>query len=72
MTRPTMDRHKRIRVEFGLSPELAERVYDYAHRHGMSLSKTGEHLLVQALSGAVDLTGRSSTRCVDTVCPAID
>ena len=46
MPRPVMGRRERVRVEFGLSPELAERVYDYAQHEGLTLSQTGERLLL--------------------------
>jgi hypothetical protein len=49
MARPVMGRRDRVRVEFGLSPELAERVYRYARRQGWTLSQTGERLLMHAL-----------------------
>lgn len=50
MARPVMKRRERVRVEFGLSPELAARVYDYADTEGLTLSQTGERLLSQAFS----------------------
>mgnify|MGYP001551906005 FL=1 len=52
MPRPVMQRRKRVRVEFGLSPELADRVYEYARQQGLTLSQTGERLLDRALSDA--------------------
>lgn len=54
MARPVMRRRERVRVEFGLSPELAERVYNYAYAEGLTLAETGERLLTQALSNAAD------------------
>ncbi|MBP2455135.1 hypothetical protein [Mycolicibacterium lutetiense] len=54
MARPIMRRRERVRVEFGLSPQLAERVYDYAYAQGLTLAETGERLLAQALSNAAD------------------
>jgi hypothetical protein len=40
-----MKRRQRVRVEFSLSPELAEQVYDYADAEGLTPSQTGERLL---------------------------
>jgi hypothetical protein len=54
MARPVMKRRERVRVEFGLSPELAAQIYDYADTEGLTLSQTGERLLAQALSGSRD------------------
>jgi len=45
-----MKRRERVRVEFGLSPELVAQIYDHADTEGLTLSQTGE-LLAQALSG---------------------
>jgi hypothetical protein len=56
MPRPVMGRRQRVRVEFGLSPGLAERVYDYAKAEGLSLSQTGERLLSQGLSAGANPT----------------
>lgn len=50
MARPVMARRERIRVEFSLSPELAELVYRYAHERDLTLSQTGERLLCGALT----------------------
>lgn len=60
MPRPVMERRHRVRVEFGLSPNVAERVYEYAKAHGLTLSQTGERLLARALSGAVGVGGGES------------
>ncbi|MCV7316655.1 hypothetical protein H7J77_14040 [Mycolicibacillus parakoreensis] len=48
--RPTMGHRDRVRVEFGLAPETAERVYEYAKGRGLSLSAAGTLLLNQALN----------------------
>lgn len=59
MSRPIMGRRNRVRVEFSLSPELAEDVYRYARCADLTLSQTGERLLTHALSEtnqAVDST----------------
>jgi hypothetical protein len=48
MARPVMKRRQRVRVEFSLSPELAEQVYDYADAEGLTPSQTGERLLALA------------------------
>ena len=53
MPRPMMERRSRVRVEFGLSPSLADRLYAYAKCEGLTLSQTGERLLTRALSGEV-------------------
>lgn len=53
MPRPKMERRSRVRVEFGLSPSLADRLYAYAKCEGLTLSQTGERLLTRALSGEV-------------------
>ena len=50
MARPVMKRRERVRVEFGLSPELAAQIYGYAEAEGLTLSQSGERLLTQALS----------------------
>jgi hypothetical protein len=62
MPRPVMGRRERVRVEFGLSPELAERVYDYAQHEGLTLSQTGERLLSRGLSRAVGPAERMHPR----------
>ena len=43
-----MKRRERVRVEFSLSPELAERVYAHAEDAGINLSQAGERLITQA------------------------
>ena len=53
MARPVMARRKRVRVEFSLSEELADLVYQYAHERELTLSQTGERLLWRVL-GARD------------------
>ena len=53
MPRPMMERRSRVRVELGLSPSLADRLYAYAKCEGLTLSQTGERLLTRALSGEV-------------------
>lgn len=49
MSRPVMGRRDRVRVEFSLSPGLAERIYCYAKAENLTLSQTGERLLDGAL-----------------------
>ena len=58
MSRPVMGRRERVRVEFGLSPELAERVYHYARLEGWTLSQTGERLLTRALAEVGPVTAQ--------------
>lgn len=53
MPRPMMERRSRVRVEFGLSPSLADRLYAYAKCEGLTLSQTGERLLTRALSDEI-------------------
>jgi hypothetical protein len=50
MPRPVMGRRDGTRVEFRLSPSLAERVYTYAKAEGLTLSQSGERLLDLALA----------------------
>jgi hypothetical protein len=50
MPRPVMGRRDRVRVEFSLSPALAEQVYRYARERDLTLSQSGERLLADALS----------------------
>ncbi|ANW62234.1 hypothetical protein BCA37_00175 [Mycobacterium sp. djl-10] len=45
-----MGRRARVRVEFGLSPSLADDVYGYAKCEGLTLSQAGERLLAHGLS----------------------
>ena len=56
MPRPVMGRRDGTRVEFRLSPPLAERVYTYAKAEGLTLSQSGERLLEFAL---VELSGEA-------------
>lgn len=53
MARPVMGRRDRVRVEFSLTPELAEKVYSYARSTDLTLSQTGERLLADALAQGV-------------------
>jgi hypothetical protein len=44
-----MGHRERVRVEFGLSPEVADAIYRYAKAEGLSLSEAGTRLLKSAL-----------------------
>jgi hypothetical protein len=66
MPRPVMGRRDRVRVEFGSSPELAERVYHYARLEGLTLSQTGERLLTRALAKAGTVTAQPGARHRDS------
>jgi len=66
MPRPVMGRRDRVRVEFGLSPELAERVYHYARLEGLTLSQTGERLLTRALAEAGKVSAQRGARNCDS------
>lgn len=57
--RPTMGHRHRVRVEFGLTPDIAEAVYTYAKGHGLSLSEAGTRLLSHALTDQVGLTAHA-------------
>ena len=50
MARPVMGRRERVRVEFSLSPALADQVYRYAKIENLTLSQAGERLLADALA----------------------
>lgn len=52
-----MGRRSRVRVEFSLSPTLAQRVYGYAESEGLNLSQVGERLLEAALNRATGSAG---------------
>ena len=50
MSRPKMPKGRpRVRVEVSLSPQLAQRVYDYAEQYGFTLSQAGERLFSSVL-----------------------
>jgi hypothetical protein len=59
-----MGHRDRIRVEFSLPPDLAERVYRYAKDAGLTLSQTGARLLAAALRCPPDTT--TETAAPDT------
>lgn len=67
MPRPLMGRRDRVRVEFGLPPELAERVYRYAKTEKLTLSRAGEHLLERGLSRTGRGNGSGARHPDDTV-----
>lgn len=62
MQRPVMERRRRVRVEFGLSPDVAERVYEYAKAEGLTLSQCGERLLSRALADLPSVTSGEGDR----------
>lgn len=61
MARPVMERRNRVRVEFSLSPELAEKVYVCAQSNNLTLSQTGERLLALAFFAAGDVGSSSES-----------
>lgn len=73
MSRPVMGRRDRTRVEFRLSPQLAERVYGYAKAEGLTLSQSGERLIDLALTVlSDDKRGKPDDRTRDTAQPRVD
>lgn len=67
MPRPLMGGRDRVRVEFGLPPELAERVYRYAKTEKLTLSRAGERLLERGLAGTGRGNGSGAGHPDDTV-----
>lgn len=46
MNRPVLGHRSRVRVEFSLAPDLAEKVYGYARQHDLTLSQAGSRLII--------------------------
>ncbi|OFB42559.1 hypothetical protein BA059_04925 [Mycolicibacterium sp. (ex Dasyatis americana)] len=62
-----MGHRDRVRVEFGLTPDIAEAVYAYAKSSGLSLSAAGNRLLNHALTHIAGVvTNEADRHATDT------